>query len=988
MDGSGPQPHNQPIATRRNITFLSFVILICLIAGIVGALFQSQYSPPFSAIQLAIADQRWSDAESLARAWLERHPDDLEAKMLLGKSLQQLGSESEAVTLYRQVSARSGTNQIAARLAIVSIFLDQGRLAEAETELRSTPSDSGDAGVSDELWVRLLSFSGRKWESIPDTRRALGTVADRRMMLIYLANPDEMPAPPEQVLANMLRVRDPLALLGSGRLAASLGRNDQARKLYLECLAQRPDLIEALVSLGALLIDSGDESEIDQFLARLPRAADAHPTTWFLRGRRAQERNQRREAIRCYWEVLQRQPNHDRATYQLGLLLAAEGRIDDAKVITDRAQRLTKLIEHSVKLYEQLGGTQEIAACADLTFELGRLRECRAWCDELQRSAPDSPRLVPLKQALGSEPDENLPWLTADANLSMRFDCSTYPLPRFDAGQTPSQTHPQVSKLGASHIQFDDQSRRLGLDFIYFNSDDPSSPGKRMFEYTGGGVAAFDYDLDGWCDLYFTQGTTWPPDPGNQTYLDVLFRNVEGQRVQNVTKHTGIHDIGFGQGVAAGDINNDGFPDLYVANIDGNRLYLNRGDGTFSDVTAASGLATKYWTTSCLVADLDGDSLPDIYDVTFLEGDDVFTRICQGPDGIAASCMPTLFSAAVDHVYRNQGDGTFREMTQEWGFDASDGDGLGIVAGDFDDSGTISLFIGNDGRANFFFVPEITGAGSIHWNEIGVLSGLAYDDAGAAQACMGIGAGDPNNDGRLDLFVTNFYNESNTLYLNLGSRTFTDRARSMGLREPGWSMLGFGTQFVDADRDGWEDLIVVNGHVDDFTHKQIPYKMRPQFFQNQRSRFVERFSKDIGPFFNEPKLGRGVARLDWNRDGLADVAMSHIGDPAALLINTSSNVGNGLAIKLVGTTRSRDAIGTRVSVSSAAMHLTRQLTGGDGYQSTNERRIEFGLGNNSEPVEVVIRWMGGRVETFKEIETNQEYLAVEGRGELLRRRID
>jgi hypothetical protein len=385
---------------------------------------------------------------------------------------------------------------------------------------------------------------------------------------------------------------------------------------------------------------------------------------------------------------------------------------------------------------------------------------------------------------------------------------------------------------------------------------------------------------------------------------------------------------------------------------------------------------------------LNGDSLPDVYDVTFLDGEDVFTRICRSNDGVPRSCAPAGFAAAPDHVYFNRGDGTFGEVTQELGFEAADGDGLGIVVADFDGSGHMGIFVGNDGRANFFFAPTSTAKGDLHWQEIGVLSGLAYDDSGAAQACMGVAAGDPNNDGRVDLFVTNFYNESNTLYVNLGPNVFTDRARSSGLREPSWSLLGFGTQFLDADLDGWEDLIVTNGHVDDFTHKQIPFKMRPQFFQNRNARFSERFGKDLGPFFDQPKLGRGLAKLDWNRDGRTDIAVSNIGDPASLLTNQTHNAGCGLGLRFTGTKGSRDAIGTRVVLVAKGARLERQLTAGDGYQSCNERRLEFGLGEDRTTVDLEVHWPGGMVEKFPDVETGTEYRVVEGRGQLLRLRFE
>ena len=970
-------------STRRTASLLiGLIILISAAGGLVLILKQ----PPlrFDEAKEALTERRLRDAEAIAQAWLKLHPDDVEGLVVLGEALQRQGKIAEAVEVYQRISPASGEKGTSALLAMASILIQQGRLEEAERALKRINPSPAQAPVADGLQVTLLSLSGRRWESMPYIHKSLRSGGDPLMKLIYLANPDEMPAPPEDLLAKMFKVRDPLGALGCGRVAASLGRTEQAMSLVSECLQKRPELIEAHVLKGLLLLDSGDLDGFDRWVSELPGAAEVHPTIWFLKGRRAQDAGQRPEAIRCFWEVLRRQPNHDRSTYQLGQLLTAEGRTDDARLFLERARWLTRLIELAVRMFKDRGFEQENAECATLTYQLGRLYECQTWCELTLAISPTNSVALELFNKLRQELQPETPWLLPHADLAAQIDLSSFPLPKLSRPSDPTDASPQFVGMHASKLAFVDDAARVGLRFVYFNGDDVSSEGKRMFEYTGGGVAAFDYDLDGWCDVYLTQGTTWPTNPANHEFLDAIFRNVDGHRMQDVTTQVGIRDVGFGQGVAASDFNNDGFPDLYVANINGNRLYLNHGDGTFADVTVASGLATaSYWTTSCLVADLDGDSLPDIYDVTFLEGDDIFSRICRGDDGRPRSCAPAGFAAAIDHVFQNQGDGSFREVTREWGFDAPNGDGLGIVAGDFDETGMLSVFVGNDGRANFFFVPEATTAPISRWNEIGVISGLAFDDSGAAQACMGIGAGDANNDGRLDLFVTNFYNESNTLYINLGSRTFTDRARAMGLREPSWSMLGFGTQFIDADRDGWEDLILVNGHVDDFTHKQIPYKMQPQFFHNQGTRYVERFAADLGPFFDQPRLGRGLARLDWNRDGLTDVVISQIGDPAALLTNRTVNPGNGLAIKLVGTKNSRDAIGTRVTVKSATHHLTRHLTGGDGYQASNERRIELGLGIDLTPVEIEIHWRGGAVESFQDVEINREILAVEGRGKLL-----
>lgn len=938
----------------------------------------------YDEIERAISEERLEDAEHLGRSWIEQHPDDFRAMLDLGRTLQRLGSPSEALQLFRRVAQSAGPESVAAQLSIVSLLLRDGQLAEAERLLLALKPNESERPIADGLWVTLLTLSGRLWESIPYLHKTIDVVGDRRMQLIYLANIDEVPAPPQEVLASMLRVRDPLCLLGAGRIATSLGRTNQALELIKQSLLQRPPLIETQLALGELLLKTNDLAQFETWLRNLPPSADEHPTTWFLRGEACRELNRRPEAIRCYWEVLVRQPNHDRATYQLSQMLAADGRRDEAAVFGARAKALTSLIQATVKLYENLGGEQEVAECARLTCELGRFRECAAWCKELKTITPSHPVLVILEKSLSRHDASSLPWLDDDSNLARKHNLSSYPVPIFAPGELISRQRGLSADHKQDQIQFIDEASKLGIAFTYFNGATAASHGKRMFEFTGGGVAALDFDQDGWCDLYFTQGTDWPVDLANRTWLDAMYRNV-ATSMRNVTEQLGIQDAGFSQGVTAGDFNNDGFPDLYVANIGGNRLYQNQGDGTYTDVTSESGLHQQnYWTTSCLMADLDGDGAPDLYDVTYLEGDDVYTRICLGEDGVPASCLPELFPASVDHVYRNLGNGKFEEVTSEWGFDSPNGAGLGIVAADFDDSSSISLFIANDGRPNFFFTPERTSSGRWHWNETGVISGLAYDDAGAAQACMGVAAGDANNDNRVDLFVTNFYNQSNTLYINLGSRTFTDRTRTAGLRDPSWSMLGFGTQFLDANHDGWDDLILVNGHVDDFSHKQIPYRMRPQFFENRQGRFDERFGKSLGEFFDTPRLGRGLAKLDWNRDGLTDIAISHLGEPSSLLTNRTLHPENAISFRLVGTAGSRDAVGTRVTVKTQEREWTRQLTAGDGYHASNERRIEFGLGDIDEPVDVAIHWIGGDVAHFVQVPAKGEYLAIQGRSDLLK----
>jgi hypothetical protein len=506
-----------------------------------------------------------------------------------------------------------------------------------------------------------------------------------------------------------------------------------------------------------------------------------------------------------------------------------------------------------------------------------------------------------------------------------------------------------------------------------------------MYEFSGGGVAACDLDLDGWCELYFTQGCDWPPAASRTNHLDRLMRQTGTGRFIEVTSAARITEPGFSQGLATGDYDNDGFPDLYIANIGGNRLFRNLGDGTFEDATSCQPSDPERWTTSVAVADLNGDTWPDIYAANYLEGPDLFERLCQHKDGIARMCAPFDFPGSQDQFLLNQGDGTFRDATSEAGFVVPHGKGLGVLVADFEQRGRLEVFVANDLVPNFYFSNQTAERGAApHFAERGLLNGVAFNAAGQAQGCMGIAADDLNGDQRLDLLVTNFYMEPNVLYLQESAGGFRDATQASGLVGPSLTVLGFGTQSVDADLDGRRDLLVTNGHVDDHRAYGQPYGMPAQVFRGfGDGRFAELPAATVGPFFGEQRLGRGMARLDWNRDGREDVAISHLESPAALLTNTSTNTGHALALHLRGVNGDRDAIGARVSVTTPAGRQTRQITAGDGYQANNQRQLVFGLGTAREAATIEIDWPSGHRQTFHQVAAGREWLAVETRAELL-----
>ncbi len=308
------------------------------------------------------------------------------------------------------------------------------------------------------------------------------------------------------------------------------------------------------------------------------------------------------------------------------------------------------------------------------------------------------------------------------------------------------------------------------------------------------------------------------------------------------------------------------------------------------------------------------------------------------------------------------------------------------MAADLTGSGRLSLFIANDAVPNFFFVNETAETGSTpHFSELGLISGLAMNADGRAEACMGVAAADFNGDGRCDLFVTNFYNESNTLYEQLADGVFRDATRDAGLYDASLKMLGFGTQSIDGDLDGAADLIVTNGHIDDLSDAGTPYQMPAQFFRGDGiGHFSELPAEQLGPYFSRKQLGRGLARLDWNRDGREDVVVSHLDAPAALLTNRTTVAGHFVALQLRGVKSSRDAIGSVVTVRSGAKTWTKQLTAGDGFQCSNERRLVVGLGATETVDELTIRWPSGLVKSFDNLVVDRDFLAIEGAESLVR----
>ncbi len=443
-----------------------------------------------------------------------------------------------------------------------------------------------------------------------------------------------------------------------------------------------------------------------------------------------------------------------------------------------------------------------------------------------------------------------------------------------------------------------------------------------------------------------------------------MFRNLEGRFVE-VTHLCQYLDTQFSQGIAVGDINEDGFADLYDCNIGLGKLYVNQGDGTFVEYALVPAKGGEGWATSAALADLDGDGHCDLFETHYCAPPEPFKRSCKSAKGLLSTCSPLLFPAERDRVYRNDGTGKLVDVTDEW-FDAVEpGRGLGLVVGNLDEASGLDLYVANDMTLNHLWSSNL--AGAFKFNEQALSRGVANNAQAVSQASMGIAVDDADGDGDLDFFVSHFSDDYNTFYEQVVPGFWSDRSVALGLAEPSMSMLGFGTQFIDFNHDGWLELFVSNGHIDDLGRSDIGYRMRPQIFSRQPSgRWGEYAHEQLQGYCATEHLGRAVAIVDADRDGLSDLAISHLYEPVSLLMNRSAAAGS-VQLHLVATRGARDAIGTVVIANFGNRSSTRQLLAGNGYMASNQRMVTFGIGDSDCIKELEIKWPSGGTQTLSEL---------------------
>jgi tetratricopeptide (TPR) repeat protein len=913
----------------------------------------------WDAIEKAARGGRSAEIRPQVERWIASHPQHGEARVLLANIELGLERRDAAVELLRSVRP-DDPSWARARMSLGTLAVRERRAADAERNYRDVADRDPRAIEARRNLLYLLGLEMRTSEARTVLWELYRIGEDPRILvdlvLELLTDPDVRGLAPELELLVAQTPDDALlqrawgtSLLYQGRAGEALPFLEAAARSLADDPPGRFAMAECLFLLGRT-VDAG------QVLGPAPdRPVDASQW-WLYRGRLEETAGLGERSIASFERATGLNPENREAHFRLGRALERLGRAEEARRHLERANRIDESLkavhrEHQQvrrgglssdpRLFERLG-----RLCADA----GLVAESRAWFEQSLKLDPSNGEVQSRLAQLRAAP-EDLPIALPHPRLAAPGPRSGEAMSR--SAVSAVDRRPITGAVDRRLPSFEDGSEAAGISY-YYESGAGGHP-LHIADTMGGGVGLIDFDNDGWLDIYLVNGCRLPFDPEDPPRPNLLYRNQRDGTFRDVTAAAGVRGKGYGMGCAVGDYDNDGDDDLFVTGFKGTILYRNRGDGTFEDVTSSAGVFSDRWTTAAGFGDLDGDGDLDLVAITYVDVSQADDRACRDHAGHPIHCSPGVYAAQDDLLYRNNGDGTFTEVSHEAGFVASGGRGLGLAIADFDDDGRIDIFVANDASPNFLFRNR----SAWRFEEIGLEAGVATNGSGRATASMGVVADDLDGDGRIDLFITNLVNESNTFYRNLGGGMFADATLGAGLDAPSRPRTGFGDAALDADNDGRVDLFVANGHVDDRPWANSPMAHPALFFWGRgRGRFTMAAPADAASYFSRRVVGRGVAAGDLDNDGRVDLVVIHRDAPAALLWNREK-AGHWLGLRLRGVRSARTPIGARVTCRAGGQSVVRWLTGGTGYLSAHDSRLWFGLGSTAKVDRLEIRWPSG-----------------------------
>lgn len=908
---------------------------------------QGEHSEVVNAAHSLAAANRLSDAVAI----------------LAGESATKLGHLDEAETFYARVK-KSSEQYLVAQLAIAEVQQEEGQLSKAEISFRNVLAQEPGNQTALSRMAFLMMTTGRASEATPFLKKLLQLRTITWMELGWLAAPDRgINAMEFLQKCQQNAPDDPAPTIG-------IARNLFYRGQFKEAIActQKVTFPGQFSDQKAVLnllcqLHSGeppqDLADADTHFQHFRRTSQRDGL--FALGSILESNGLSHDATLCFAECLRISDHLPASQHLLSLLSRTQPQID-VEPLRNRIQLLSRLDTIVRALQPETQNPQAAKEISEIMSQLGRTDEAFAWRAAAERGGLLTAQSLPLNTDISQ---------ILESCLKSSESLASVP-------SEPKHRHtpvePSGELLGAENPMID-EAASAGINFSYYESPDDSTIGRRMFEWTGGGTGVLDLDHDTWPDLYFTQGTEWPVDNESSKWLDVVYRNRRGQSFVDVTSVAGIREPGYGQGVSCGDLNNDGFSDVVVCNIGKNSYWANQGDGTFIEFSPllTHDKNSEAWTTSCAIADLNSDGLPDIFEVRYLAGEQISTLICQTAAGPRA-CSPLAFKPTLDRLLLNNGDGTYQDISDEAGINLP-GNGLGLVVTNLDDDPLLEIFIANDAMPNTLWDNQSSAGSPPAFEDVASLRGVALSSEGLAQACMGIAADDFNGDGSTDLFVTNFYNEPNAFYVFDSTGFAADEALLSGIRRCSIPMLGFGAQSIDSNLDSLPDIFLANGDIDDFSHEDRQFQMVPQLLVNDgQGSFHDELARNPSDVRNAPIRGRGVARLDWNNDHQWDLAISCLDSPARLATLRSDNISRLTQVTFIGTSSNRDATGVQAKDQSGRL---QSLHAGDGYMASNQRAMIWPISS-----EIKLRF-GSNPETVITLQDSPHQAVVEGRDKTL-----
>jgi len=859
-----------------------------------------------------------------------------------------------------------------------------GKLPEAEAELLKLVKQYPTAIPAIRLLAKIYNAEGRRFEASRYLDRLIRLGDFTRIELLGTVDPRDY-FDDETLRKAFAETYPDHPYVTFAKIRTRLIRNGYETNLEeLKLISrQNPQMVEPWVWAATSMLETDRLKDLQDWIANPPNGADKHPEYWYALGGLLLRTDRAESAARCFVQAIQLDRRHV-AAYQ-GLadalielkLVEAAQRVrqfgNDLVSVNDFAQQISYeygdpiLFDKISDIYGKLGDEVAAFGWEALAVTLGHRPMTDALKEKqlmLKKGPPGPPKVL-----------EGLPWESWSLPTNLPTELPEGIAKRNSVPQYESQI---------SGIAMEDVAKELGINASYDNGA-KANRSWYTIEGVGGGVNALDFDKDGWPDLYFSQAAGSPLDPSPGYAPKTLFRSIDGKRFQEVAGLAKVADIGYGQGIGVSDLDQDGFPDLLVANLGISRIYRNNGDGTFQVSDVPQEDTKSLWNSSIHAADLNGDSLPDLIPASYLYGDEAISRRCESSNSTRISCNPKMFPPGKNRILINNGDSTWTVAPEDLLKSIQTGYTLGTLVTNLDQRHGNDLFFANDVSPNNLLLSEPpTGSalGNGRWEliECAAAAGVAVDSIGRAQACMGISCGDQNRDGLLDIIVTNFYNEVSTLYLQTLPGVFVDGTRRSKLGIATIDQLSFGSQFCDLDNDGWLDFIAVNGHIDDLRTENIPWQMPTQILKNENGEFRWLRSPYPGKYFEGKWIGRGLQTLDYNVDGKPDLVATHLDRPAALLENRSATTNHFVQWELVGTESERDAIGAVLRIEADDEFWVTALSDGEGYFGSNERLIHLGVGNKSTLTKVQCTWPSGKIETLEGIQVDRRYRWIEGQG--------